>query len=67
MFAFTVKAMTCGGCASAITRSIKEADTSAKIKIDLSQQRVEVETRLTCEDLGKLLDTTGFPIELIRE
>jgi copper chaperone len=43
MIAFEVNDMTCGHCASTITRALKAADQDAKVQIDLATHRVQVE------------------------
>lgn len=43
MHAFRVDDMTCGHCVSLISRSIKAADRSARVSIDLARQLVMVE------------------------
>lgn len=42
MITFQVNDMTCGHCASTITKAIKELDPLAKVEIDLHHQRVSV-------------------------
>ncbi len=63
MYIFTVKSMTCGGCANAITRSIQAVDEFAMVKIQLPLKRVEVETGLPRDELLKLFDDAGYPAE----
>ena len=43
MLAFQVNDMTCGHCAGAITKAVKNADEDAKVTIDLATHRVTVE------------------------
>ena len=43
MITFQVDDMTCGHCASTITKAVKEADKSAKVQIDLATHRVHIE------------------------
>ena len=43
MLAFQVNDMTCGHCAGAITKAVKDLDQAAKVTIDLSQHLVTVE------------------------
>lgn len=65
MYIFTVKSMSCGGCANAITRSIQAVDKVAMVKIQLPLKRVEVETSLPHDELLKLFDDAGYPAELV--
>ena len=43
MITFQVKDMTCGHCASTITKSVKATDPNAKITIDVSKQLVMID------------------------
>ena len=43
MIAFEVKDMTCGHCASTITKAVQAADKDARVAIDLASHRVEIE------------------------
>jgi len=43
MVTFQVDDMTCGHCASTITRALKAADKEASVLIDMSAHRVQVE------------------------
>jgi copper chaperone len=63
MYTFTVEAMTCGGCAAAITRAIQRVDASAKVNATPENHRVEVETRLGQEELLAVFEDAGFPAQ----
>jgi copper chaperone len=54
MIAFEVKDMTCGHCASTITKALKAADRDAQVQIDLPTHRVRVEP--ASADAGELAD-----------
>jgi copper chaperone len=43
MIAFEVNDMTCGHCASTITKALQGVDKDAKVQIDLASHRVRVE------------------------
>ena len=43
MISFEVKDMTCGHCASTITKAVISADHAAKVQIDLASHRVTIE------------------------
>lgn len=43
MIAFEVNDMTCGHCVATITRAVQGADKDARVQIDLSRHRVEIE------------------------
>ena len=42
MISFEVNDMTCGHCASTITKAVKKADPQAQVQIDLAAHRVNV-------------------------
>lgn len=44
MFQFNVPAMTCGGCARAITRAVQSVDAAAIVDAHLPSKRVSVRT-----------------------
>ncbi len=66
MFTFQVNDMTCGHCASTITRSIKATDPGAKITIDLGQHLVSVEaTAADGDELREAIAEAGYsPVPL---
>lgn len=43
MIAFQIDDMTCGHCASMITKAVKAADAQAQVTIDLAAHRVTIE------------------------
>ncbi len=61
MYKFKVETMTCGGCGAAVTRAIQAADTDARVTTFPAIRRVEVESRLTREDLISVLNQAGYP------
>lgn len=52
MIRFEVTDMTCGHCASTITRAVKAQDRGATVRIDLAARRVEMDP--TDADPGEL-------------
>lgn len=59
---FTVTGMTCGHCEKAVTRAIQEADPQAQVKIDRSQNKVEVESAQPRETLTKAIAEEGYAV-----
>lgn len=43
MIAFEVPDMTCGHCASTITKAVAAVDPAARVQVDLTRHRVEIE------------------------
>lgn len=67
MQAFRVDDMTCGHCASTITKALKEADRNARVTIDLVQHLVMVEpTEADSQELSDAITEAGYtpvPVE----
>ncbi|PQA79338.1 heavy-metal-associated domain-containing protein [Rhodoferax sp. TS-BS-61-7] len=59
---FTVTGMTCGHCEKAVTRAIQEADPQAQVKIDRSQNKVDVESTQPREALAKAIAEEGYAV-----
>ena len=57
---FTVSDMTCGHCASTITKAVKGEDPSAKVEIDLPRRIVKVESTLSQEEVGQQIVDAGY-------
>ena len=43
MISFEVQDMTCGHCASTITKAVQATDQAAQVRIDLSAHRVDID------------------------
>ncbi len=59
---FTVTGMTCGHCEKAVTRAISQVDAQAHVKIDRSQNKVEVESAQPREALAKAIAEEGYAV-----
>ncbi|HEF4744418.1 TPA: heavy-metal-associated domain-containing protein [Burkholderia multivorans] len=57
---FEVQDMTCGGCASAITRAVTSADPAAKLDIDVAAKIVKVESAQGAERVQAVIEAAGF-------
>lgn len=61
MLNFEVKDMTCGHCASTITRAVRAVDAGARVEIDLAAQRVRVEpTEADTAELLEAIQEAGY-------
>ncbi len=60
MIAFEVNNMTCGHCASTITRAIKAVDPDASIDIDLSAHQVRVDASADAQTLREAIKAAGY-------
>jgi len=65
MIEFNVNDMTCGHCASTITRAVKEVDAVGKCEIDLASKRVRIDSERPVEDFRAAIEGAGYtPIPL---
>jgi len=61
MIAFQVNDMTCGHCASVITKALKDADSAAKVTIDLEHHMVSViPAEATIDDIRDAIIDAGY-------
>ncbi|MGE5506380.1 MAG: heavy-metal-associated domain-containing protein [Actinomycetota bacterium] len=56
---YSVKGMTCGGCAGSVERAIKEAAPGAKVTVDLAKAAVTVDGA-TDAQVEKAVEDAGF-------
>lgn len=61
MVTFEVNDMTCGHCASTITRAVRSVDQQAKVQVDLAAHRVQIEpTAADPQQLGDAIAQAGY-------
>ncbi|MFO1194835.1 MAG: heavy-metal-associated domain-containing protein [Rhodoferax sp.] len=61
MIRFDIQDMTCGHCASTITRAVRAEDPQARVHIDLAAHRVDVEqTTASAEELRAAIQDAGY-------
>lgn len=58
---FQIDNMTCGGCARSVTKAIHSVDPRAKVDIDLTLKRVNVESGSGEAAIAAVLDDVGYP------
>lgn len=58
---FHVDNMTCGGCARSVTKTIQSIDPNARVEVDLSSRRVEVQSDRPREAFLPALEEAGYP------
>lgn len=61
MIEFTINDMTCGHCASMITKTVRALDADAKVDVDLAHKKVQVESHVDRARLSHALAEAGFP------
>lgn len=57
---FQIDNMTCGGCATGVTRAIHSVDPQARIEIDLPVKRVTIESSADEAAVAAALAGAGF-------
>jgi len=65
MTTLLVPDMSCGHCASAITRTVKTLDPTATLTIDLPTRQVEVaSSQATTDQVLAALEKAGYPAQV---
>jgi copper chaperone len=60
MIEFTVNDMTCGHCASTITRAVKEVDAASRCEIDLGAHKVRIQSSHGAEEFRAAIEEAGY-------
>jgi copper chaperone len=60
MMEFRIEDMSCGHCASVITKTVKELDSQAKVEIDLAHKKVTVESSEARTVIADALTEAGY-------
>ena len=60
----TVKGMTCGHCAAAVTKALEELPGVSQVQVDLSSGRVSFESAnpVPREDLARVVKAAGYEL-----
>lgn len=58
---FTVPDLSCGHCASTVTKAIKAIDPEAEVKVDVAGKTVAVETGQPASAVAAALAGAGYP------
>ena len=59
---FTVEGMTCGHCEKAVTKAVLALDAQAKVVIDRTQNKVQVDSEKPREALAKAIAEEGYRV-----
>lgn len=60
---FDVQGMTCGHCEKAVTTAIRQLDPQAEVRIDRSQNRVDVTTTQGREAIAEAIREEGYQVK----
>jgi copper chaperone len=60
----TVKGMSCGHCAAAVTKALENLPGVSEVKVDLESGRVSYQSSspISREDLAKVIKTAGYEL-----
>lgn len=61
MLKLNVPDMTCGHCAAAVTKAVKDVDASAVVQVDLATKTVAVRTAADPGKVSAALADAGYP------
>jgi len=61
-YQFDVKGMTCGHCERAVVHAVREVDTDAVVKVDLSTGRVDVESEKSRDTIANAIREEGYEV-----
>lgn len=62
MYELQVEGMTCNHCVAAVTRSVKEIDSSAKVDIDLAAHKVCIDSKADIDDIKSAVAEAGYDV-----
>ena len=61
MLEFNLPDMSCGHCASTVTKAVKEVDPSAKVEVNLDSKKVKVDSGQDRQQFAEALTEAGYP------
>ncbi|MFY9183810.1 cation transporter [Limnohabitans sp.] len=59
---FTVEGLTCGHCEKAVTKALLSLDAEAKVLVDRTQNKVEVDSEMPRDALAKAIADEGYRV-----
>jgi len=65
MIEIKVPDMTCGHCASTITKAVKELDSAAVVEVSLDDHRVRIQSRSPRDDVVHAIAEAGYTPEAV--
>ncbi|MFC5474524.1 heavy-metal-associated domain-containing protein [Paraherbaspirillum soli] len=60
MIEFAVQDMTCGHCASRITKAINDVDSGAKVDVRIEQRKVLIDSKVGIATLAEAIREAGY-------
>lgn len=62
MYELQVEEMSCGHCASSVTKSVQAIDARAKVEVDLAQRKVRVDSSAELDKIAAAIVAAGYPV-----
>lgn len=62
MYELQVEEMSCGHCASTVTKSVQAVDAQAKVEVDLAQRKVRVQSTAELSEIAAAIVAAGYPV-----
>lgn len=62
MYELKVEGMSCGHCVNAVTKSVQGVDAGAKVDVDLSQQKVRIDSSAHLDAIKAAVEDAGYPV-----
>jgi copper chaperone CopZ len=62
MYELQVEKMSCGHCASTVTKSVQAIDAQAKVEVDLAQRKVRVQSTAELDKIAAAIVAAGYPV-----
>ncbi|MDO9420191.1 MAG: cation transporter [Herminiimonas sp.] len=62
MYELQVEEMSCGHCASSVTKSVQAVDAQAKVEVDLAQRKVRVDSSAELDKIAAAIVAAGYPV-----
>jgi copper chaperone len=62
MYELQVEGMSCGHCVKAVTRSVQEVDHNAKVEVDLSNNKVRIESKTGLDAFKAAISDAGYTV-----
>ena len=67
MVTFQVSDMTCGHCASAISRAVASVDKDARVDIRIQQKLVRIDSSAAAAELAEAIQDAGYTPQEVRQ
>ena len=63
MYKFKIESLNCMSCFHNIEDALKEFDSSIEAKADVRNQTLTVQSTHSAEELAKLIEAAGYPVD----